>query len=269
MTLKEYIKAKKIQIVRDFEGTINSVISDLNENSSKLNDFILILSGIKHLNDRQIKNLIDFSESDIILNKLRNSSLVSLDQLIEDDIQNHIIDDKYREIPKINLNSHLLDKITPFMKMTNWHEIYQKAIMLVENAEMRIQATSFGTGEWKGNEEYFHAMASNIKKQKEKNNEILYKLVVNSEQNKVKDNISKRIDIFKEYDVEDNIIIKAQKENWGIDLLIVDYKHLHISFQNVINRALFIGVEIINSPALVAPISRWYDELLFEKSQKL
>ena len=63
-------------------------------------------------------------------------------------------------------------------------------------------------------------------------------------------------------------MMRELDEIWGIDILIVDDKHLHLAFQQASGRALVFGIEIRDHPELVRRLAEWFDEFLFAKARE-
>ena len=166
----------------------------------------------------------------------------------------------------------ILEQFKEGILMTSWNEIYERAIKLVSKAENRIRVTSFGDYKWQGNNKYLECIAKVAKKQKELRNDFIHKVVYG--QNKadpisIERNIISRKTIFEEFEVLDLLQVRKVEQVWGVDFLIVDDRHAHMSFHRAIGHSLFLGIEFADCPKLVRPLSQWYDESIFSRATPL
>jgi hypothetical protein len=156
------------------------------------------------------------------------------------------------------------------VRMWSWDEIYQRATSLVSNAKSRVRATAFGRSKWQGKMEYLECLARTAAEHKRNRRDFLHKVVYTnlgtSDPNRIQ-SILKRKEVFEQHDVSDCLLIKEVGYSWGIEFLIVDEDHLHISFQRVGGQSLIIGLEITDAPEIVKPIAQWYDEYIFDTAK--
>lgn len=153
------------------------------------------------------------------------------------------------------------------VRMNSWNEIYKHAIELIELSKSRIRATSFSTS----NFQYIETIAIKASEQKRRKNDFLYKVVLadTGVSDQLYKNIKERKKIFRKYNSEDRLLIKSRREVWGIDFLIIDDQHMHLSFQRVSGSSLVVGLEFRDTPNIVRDIAQWYDEYLFEPSDNI
>src|SRR5438477_5619674 len=119
--------------------------------------------------------------------------------------------------------------------MSSWEEIYARATKLVAQAESRVRATSFGTpSKLQGEKlEYFESIAKRAAEQKKRRVDFIYKAVCSKDSANPERNIGlrERKEVFDRYNVSDCLYAREIESAWGLDLLIVDDNHLHVSFQ--------------------------------------
>ena len=160
-----------------------------------------------------------------------------------------------------------LSEIADHVRMSTWSEIYNRAMGLVERAESRVRSTSFTRGNWLGNPEYISRLSKIASRQKSKRGEFLHK-VVYSESKGYDDgrsqSIEERINSFRSEGVAECLSVREHSGFWGLDLLIVDDTHMHLSFHGIRDEALVLGIEFADVPELVRPMAQWYDEYLFD-----
>lgn len=159
------------------------------------------------------------------------------------------------------------------IRMSSWKEIYSRATRLVMQAEERVRATSFGIVAGLHDEklEYFETLAQRAAEQKSKHVGFMYKVVCSSDyRTEERDMVfSRRKEIFDRYGVMKCLDIRELQSDWGMELLVVDEKHMHISFQNPVDRSLALGLELVNAEEIVRPIATWYDECLFYRATQI
>jgi hypothetical protein len=153
------------------------------------------------------------------------------------------------------------------IRMTSWKEIYSRAASLVKDAEKRVRATSFGKSSEVEAEKkrYFENLAKRASEQKKQHVDFKYMLVCSSASVDPQrdDSLRERKEIFDRFEVFNCLQAKEIEHVWGIDLLIIDDKHLHVSFQSLGNEALKLGLELTDAGEFVREIVHWYDEYLF------
>ena len=157
------------------------------------------------------------------------------------------------------------------LRMESWQTIYQRATDLISNAQRRVRATSFGIGSWKGNDAYIESIVKTCQERKIQKVDFVYKVIFGSSTENIgirKQNMRKRMEYFEKEDVLDCLMMRELDEIWGIDILIVDDKHLHLAFQQASGRALVFGIEIRDHPELVRRLAEWFDEFLFAKARE-
>lgn len=156
------------------------------------------------------------------------------------------------------------------IRMMSWEEIYARASKLVIQAESRVRATSFGQLSGLEDEklEYIENLAKRAATQKNRHIDFIYKVVCSKDNTTLERNntLRERKEVFDNYGVFDCLKAREIESGWGVDFLIVDDSHLHVSFQSFGNQSLKLGLELADAEDLVRPIARWYDECLFDKA---
>jgi len=162
-----------------------------------------------------------------------------------------------------------LEKFKEGVIMTSWNEIYERAIRLVSNAENRVRATAFGSNVWQGNAEYLECIAKVAKRQKELRYDFIHKVVYGRNKpgsTDVEKNISIRQSLFEDLEILDLLQVRRLDEIWGVDFLIIDDQHVHMSFQRATGHSLFLGIEFTDCPKLGRSVAQWYDESIFSRA---
>jgi hypothetical protein len=160
------------------------------------------------------------------------------------------------------LNKRIIN-IAPAEIIHGKNEIYKRAIEIIKDAKGIIRATSFVKKD-KAPKDYFLAIAKKLKNSKEQGKHIEYRVVMS----KVKEP-KRRYEIFIQYNVIDLFKQGYVDIIWGLDILIVDDRHLLIAFPELsVDKSLKRGILFFNKPELVSSIREWYDSYLWNRAEK-
>ena len=127
------------------------------------------------------------------------------------------IEERLNELKKI------IQTMIPAVLIEGADEIYRNAIEIIDDAESVIRATSFGKEE-RTPDYYLEAIAKKLKKSEEDGKPIEYRVVMSLEKK------NKRSEILDEFGVEKWFKRGYVETKWGLDVLIIDNKHLIIAF---------------------------------------
>ena len=152
--------------------------------------------------------------------------------------------------------------IAPAEVIDGRDEIYKSALEIINEVESTIRATSFGKKEhipdW-----YLEEVANKLKEKKEEGKPVEYRVVMSPHKR------SRRSEIFEKEGVSDYLRRRYINTTWGLDVLIVDNKHLLIAFPEVgADESVRKGILFKNKVELVRSIKEWYDAYLWEGSRK-
>jgi len=140
--------------------------------------------------------------------------------------------------------------------------IYKLAGELVEDAKSFIRATSFGREE-RTPENYLRIVARKLRESKEQN-PIEYRIVMSSSKKDKRGN-----PILDEFGVSNLFRRGYVNVTWGLDVLIIDNRHLLIAFPEIgSDESLRKGILFKNRPDLVEGIRDWYDNYLWNNAEK-
>jgi len=114
--------------------------------------------------------------------------------------------------------------IAPVELIEGNDRIYKAAEEIVKDATTFIRATSFGRKET-APENYYHVVAEKLKESKKQRNPIEYRVIMPA-----KKEAKRKDEIFDKYGVSDLCKKGYVDITWGLDILIVDNKHLLIAF---------------------------------------
>jgi hypothetical protein len=172
----------------------------------------------------------------------------------------------YRKLERV------IERSAGGIRLDTWDEVYAAAFELVRSAKTLVRATAFGRGKWAGPDEYLELIAKTAKSRHESRANFLYKVVFGYEEEPDPDrarHILHRREIFRRHQVSHMLRMKHTFSSWGLDLLIVDDKHLIIAFPQVQAQSLGTGIKFVDQPAFVQPIAEWYDERVWERSSDI
>jgi len=154
-----------------------------------------------------------------------------------------------------------IETIAPSEVIDGRDRIYEVAIEIINDAEEIVRATSFSKEERTPNY-YLDAVARKLKECKDKGKPIEYRVVISSQKDR-------RSEIFDQYRVGEYFKRRYIDTTWGLDILIVDTKHLLIAFPELsADESLRKGILFKNKPELVNSIREWYDSYLWQNARK-
>lgn len=154
-----------------------------------------------------------------------------------------------------------IETIVPSEVIDGRDEIYKVARELINDAKNIVRATSFSRNE-RTPDDYLKAVAEKLKECKDKGKPIEYRVVISSHKNR-------RIEIFDQYGVSEYFKPRYIDTTWGLDVLIVDNKHLLIAFPELsTDESLRKGILFRNKPELVNSIREWYDNYLWQNARE-
>ena len=143
-------------------------------------------------------------------------------------------------------------------RMDGGEEIYKKAIALISTAKEEVRTTSFGSENKDETIKYLNALAEKARLRKNvKKKRFLHKVIYGPDQ---LEDAANRIRIFESHKAQSCLQVGSATHNWGVDFLIVDKTHMHISFQGV-EPYLYMGLEFVDLPEIVVPAVDWFDDL--------
>lgn len=155
------------------------------------------------------------------------------------------------------------------IRLDTWDEVYAAASGLVKLAKTQVRATAFGQGKWAGPDEYLELIAKTAKSRYERRANFLYKVVFGYGEEPDPDrarHILHRREVFRKYQVLHRLQIKHSVADWGLELLIVDDRHLIIAFSQLQGGTLQAGIKFVDQPEIVGPVANWYDERVWGRS---
>jgi len=166
------------------------------------------------------------------------------------------IEERLNELKKI------IQTMIPAVLIEGADEIYRNAIEIIDDVESVIRATSFGKEE-RTPDYYLEAIAKKLKKSEEEGKPIEYRVVMSLEKK------NERSKILDEFGVEKWFKRGYVETKWGLDVLIIDNKHLIIAFPELTaDETLRKGILFKNKPELVNNIREWYDNYLWKYARK-
>ena len=170
---------------------------------------------------------------------------------------------KFENIEKgLNELKKMTQTMIPAVPLEGTDEIYRNAIEIIKDAESVIRATSFGKEE-RAPDYYFEAVAEKLKKSQEEGRPIEYRVVISSGKK------NRRSKIFDKFGVEKWFKRCYVETKWGLDVLIIDNKHLIIAFPEITaDESLRKGILFKNKPELVNSIREWYDNYLWKYARE-
>ena len=149
-------------------------------------------------------------------------------------------------------------------------EIYREATRLVLSSSRSIRSTAFGLGDPQWFAPYLAALTDHAQKQATAGRSFLYKVVLSG---KPSDpgflrKSSARIDAFAARNITPMLDVRRLKgagTAWGIDVLIVDDRHLMVVFLQARSDQLQHAITIVDNPTAVGPVVDWYDRTVIER----
>ena len=171
---------------------------------------------------------------------------------------------KFENIEKgLNELKNRIEIIVPSEVIDGKNNIYEAAIEIINDTEKTIRATSFSKQE-SIPENYIKAVANRLKECKDKGNPIEYRVVISSPW---KDRRSK---FFNQAGVSQYFKPRYVDISCGLDILIVDNKHLLIAFPELsADESLRKGILFKSNPKLVDSIREWYDSYLWQNAKEI
>ncbi len=150
--------------------------------------------------------------------------------------------------------------------LTNYDDIYDRSEELIGEAEEIIRGTAFSAPSVP--RDYVEAIAERAQAARERNAPIEYRVIVGIGASGVSREkrrfVETRQEAFARYGVSEYLSIGTITMPTGLDLLIVDDKHLIIAFPTLgVSPDLRCGLVFVNHAQLVSQIARWYDEHLW------
>lgn len=137
--------------------------------------------------------------------------------------------------------------------------VYNDAISLIKEAQKIIRATALSDKNKLPNKEYIENLANILKKSKQINKPIEYRLIASAEVD-----LSERLSLFEDAGVRDLVKVKRVESPWPPNILLIDNKHMHISFIELpSDRAFRRSLRFYNKPYVVQNIVDWYDNYLW------
>jgi len=159
-----------------------------------------------------------------------------------------------------------IETVVPVEIIEGKDRVYESAKEIVKDAKSFIRATSLSE-QATAPEDYLKTVAGKLKESKDQGNPIEYRIVMSS--GKKNEDKQWRSEIFNEYGVSKLVNSVDVDITWGMDVLIVDNKHLLIAFPELItDKSLRRGILFKNNSELVNSIREWYDNYLWKLKEK-
>lgn len=141
--------------------------------------------------------------------------------------------------------------------MRSHDEIYRLAVKLVNGAKNHVYSTAFGTEKYRGTDEYIESLAKAGKRG------VMHKAIFSNEVTADRNrSILSRRSAFEKLGAVNNVQF-AVSSPWGVDFLIVDSRHVHLSYHQTGGQALHSGLEVFDVPEAVKEIGKWHDKCVW------
>lgn len=163
---------------------------------------------------------------------------------------------------RLDRMSDNFEKVVPALFLPDAKSTYRAGTDLITEARTMIRATALGKGKAEAPREWLEAVAEQLRSGKESGRPIYYRLVISRAGDR-----AMRDEVFAQRGVQDFVEYCPVDTTWGLNVLIVDDKHLVIAFPEFGNEpALRLGIAISNQRDLIRGICGWYDNCVWEKT---